>query len=246
MSASYPCFFIEPTGRRKLFLRRYRSSATNDNPCTGAGRSYHDARVFIGEDEEKRTEEGYVEAVVQGSYEDDPRWPAKCDACDYQFNPADEADQDQVFGESIYRRADTGELMTLHDAPPGAIWNAFWYVDWHKGPDGLCLVCRMPGGHDWMIDGRASNCDSICGNCGKPYHCCTAMNADKVKSPNEVRCKGFVETHPHQCWVRTGTVLPMTLDVTKGAPGESCHAGAGSIVVPGWHGFLRHGVLVPC
>ena len=37
------------------------------------------------------------------------------------------------------------------------MWNA-WWMPYTKGPDGLCLVVKCPGGHEWMIDGRASNC----------------------------------------------------------------------------------------
>lgn len=79
------------------------------------------------------------------------------------------------------------------------------------GADGHCYVCRMPGGHDWMIDGRASNC---------------TMPEDKE----------------HKCWVRKG-VAP---NFTVGKEGKTCAAGAGSIQVPGWHGFLRNGVLEEC
>jgi hypothetical protein len=26
------------------------------------------------------------------------------------------------------------------------------------GPDGQCLIVRLPGNHDWMIDNRCNNC----------------------------------------------------------------------------------------
>jgi hypothetical protein len=45
----------------------------------------------------------------------------------------------------------------------------------------------------------------------------------------------------HRCWVRTGRPEDGTLDVGKG--GHTCQAGAGSIAVDGYHGFLRHGAL---
>ena len=47
----------------------------------------------------------------------------------------------------------------------------------------------------------------------------------------------------HRCWVRHGSVEDGTLHVDKN--GLTCSAGAGSIVVPSWHGFLHHGHLVP-
>jgi hypothetical protein len=41
----------------------------------------------------------------------------------------------------------------------------------------------------------------------------------------------------HRCWVRTGDPP----NVTAGKNGHTCSAGAGSIAVPGYHGFLRGG-----
>lgn len=43
----------------------------------------------------------------------------------------------------------------------------------------------------------------------------------------------------HRCWVRTGT--PPNVTVGKG--GVTCSAGAGSIMIRGYHGFLRNGYL---
>jgi hypothetical protein len=34
------------------------------------------------------------------------------------------------------------------------MWDAWWYSDKHKGPDGKCLVVRTPGG-DWIVDAKA-------------------------------------------------------------------------------------------
>lgn len=45
----------------------------------------------------------------------------------------------------------------------------------------------------------------------------------------------------HRCWVRHGTVGER-LTVDKNGP--TCKAGAGSIKVDGYHGFLRNGELV--
>lgn len=61
--------------------------------------------------------------------------------------------------EPIYRRADTGELVTLGTAPVGAMWDATWFNDAaaYTGADGISLVVRTPGG-TWMVDSRASNC----------------------------------------------------------------------------------------
>lgn len=58
--------------------------------------------------------------------------------------------------------------------------------------------------------------DSRCSNCGSPQ--------DNV----------------HKCWVRHGVPPDITVDKN----GHTCNAGAGSIAIPGWHGFLQNGYLV--
>lgn len=50
------------------------------------------------------------------------------------------------------------------------------------------------------------------------------------------------DDNTHRCWIVSGE--PPAVDVGKG--GHTCAAGAGSIGVPGWHGFLRSGVWVEC
>jgi len=137
-------------------------------------------------------------------------YPLACTKCGYVFTPEDEF---QVNGDWFYRRGDTGEEMILDDAPPGATWDAHWMhdcPDW-CGPDGLCIFCRCPDGHDWMIDSRASNC---------------TLPQDKV----------------HRCWIRHGD--PRKAELTVDKNGVTCAAGAGSILTPHWHGFLRGGLLV--
>lgn len=47
----------------------------------------------------------------------------------------------------------------------------------------------------------------------------------------------------HKCWVRHGIIPNVTVDKN----GHTCGAGAGSIMIPGYHGFLRNGELTdPC
>lgn len=47
----------------------------------------------------------------------------------------------------------------------------------------------------------------------------------------------------HRCWVRHGS-KPGAIHVDK--QGLTCQAGAGSIAVPGFHGFLHNGELYDC
>lgn len=113
-----------------------------------------------------------------------------------------------------YIRQDTGEAYDrLSDTPPGAIWRATWYESLKDftGIDGRSFVVKLPGGHDWTIDGRASNCTR----------------------PGD---------HDHKCWCRHGE--PPNLTVNK--VGNTCSAGAGSIQMGSYHGFLTNGELIEC
>ena len=51
--------------------------------------------------------------------------------------------------------------------------------------------------------------DSRCSNCSKP------------------------KDESHRCWIRHGEPPDLTVDKN----GDTCSAGAGSIIIPGWHGF---------
>lgn len=47
----------------------------------------------------------------------------------------------------------------------------------------------------------------------------------------------------HRCWVRSGKPEDGTLHIGK--DGNTCEAGAGSIKIGDYHGFLHHGILRP-
>lgn len=202
-----PVFFIAPTNRYRRKFRRYASSGGMN--CCPAGFGYHNADVFIGEviaDESPTCKR-------ERETESDPRWPTKCDHCDYVFA---EDDEWQVFYECVYVSGD-GREMTLRDRVPGACWDAEWFYKdsdgnpepgRRVGPDGRFLIAVCPNGHEWMIDYRASNC--------------TMPDDDE-----------------HRCWVRHGRPEDGTLHVDKN--GLTCAAGAGSIIAGDYHGFLHDG-----
>jgi hypothetical protein len=201
------CFYLEPTSLIRRELRRYGGT------CSGPY-SYHNASVFL--DEIERAEGEVTKAEMQWP-RDDPRWPAQC-PCGYVFQATDSW---QLFVESLYRRSDNGELTSIRDAPPGAIWNSSWlakYPHW-AGADGLSLHFKGPDGNDFSIDARASNCT-------------------------------LPDDDAHKCWVRHGIPPDITVDKRAGIPGASaattCGAGAGSFVSKNWHGFLRNGHLENC
>jgi hypothetical protein len=201
------CFIIERTWMSRWVLRRY-SEGRGGEACGG----YHDGRSdVIAETQDDLSKPYMCMNPPERPPSDDQRWPQKCGKCDYKFS---DADHFQVFGDPIYKRQDTGEILSRKAAPAGALWRAHWYEEddgavkpgW-TGSDGQSWECMLPGGHIWFIDGGCSNCTR----------------------------KG----EPHHCWVREG-VAP---DFNVGKGGNTCAAGAGSIAVPGYHGFLRHGYL---
>jgi len=210
------CFFLEETNRAQVALRRYSSSRNRTNEersCPNGRLLYHNAETVIGEVEVCKDDRSIYVFPPESVPHDDPRWPLSCDTCLRCFCDDDEW---QINHNVLYRRIDTGEIYTLNDAPPGAMWYADWMLSYslpdsnfNKGPDGHCLMVRCPDGHDWCVDGPASNC---------------TMPDDTI----------------HKCWVRHGTPPNITVDKN----GNTCAAGAGSIQTRSWHGFLRNGVLL--
>jgi hypothetical protein len=162
-------FWLEPTGRQRVALRRYVADhPTGAYTCVGG---WHQAVRWTGEEiDEVFNEHGYTDPPPAPAH-DDPRWPTECDqGCGYRFT---EQDHWQPWGESLYRRTDTGELRVLHStmcppdvptAEPGASWDARWMGDIYRGSDGICLTvrCPRPDGspgipHDWPVDGPSSS-----------------------------------------------------------------------------------------
>lgn len=96
-------------------------------------------------------------------------------------------------------------------------------IEGRSGPvgyDGKSIVCVVPYKRDGTLnDTTWWHIDSRANNCTMP------------------------EDKEHRCWCRHGTVGE-TVHVDK--VGNTCAAGAGSIGVPGFHGFLHHGVLRDC
>lgn len=78
--------------------------------------------------------------------------------------------------------------------------------------------------------------------------------SNEVEPPLHVRCPEhhdwnidsrasnctMLDDRLHRCWIRHGEVPNITVDKN----GLTCAAGAGSIMLPKWHGFLRNGQLV--
>lgn len=171
------CFFLQPTERVRVKLRRYTSKA-GPCPLVPGKYSYHDVSTPFGEEDVIRDSHGYISnGLLSAPPHDDPRWPTQC-ACGYEFREDDNWQRDSHL---IYRRADTGEEMTLYDAPTGAMWYAPWLDDFYTPQDAHNLMVKTPGG-DWCVDSQSSNC-----TIPEDHH------QDK-----------------HHCWVRTGAPPDVT------------------------------------
>jgi hypothetical protein len=225
-----PCFWLEPTAVAWRYLRRFTYSSAGYAhskkppvcPLDPGEYSSHNAKTRIEDAPLVRDEVGYVETPSStdvpeklAEWVGDPRWPTHC-GCGYEF-AAD--DQWQLFVQPEYRRADTGELTTLQDAPAGAMWDAFWMPGpWFRGPDGICLTVKTPGG-EWSVDQRASNC---------------GLPDDSWEAGGH-----------HYCWIRHNDPREVPCRLTVDKAGKTCSAGGGSIVSGSYHGFLTNGCLVP-
>lgn len=141
--ASVRCIFLEATEFAEESLRRW----SEDRTCPGRY-GYHNASTVIGTC-------AYPVSDLDGESKldfpkEDPRWPVKCDMCNYMFIPSDPHQHNKV---RLYSRDDHAALKTtLSNAPVGSMWYANWYP-W-KGPDGQCLVVKTPAG-DWIVDAPA-------------------------------------------------------------------------------------------
>jgi hypothetical protein len=221
MDTRIRCFLLVPTGLTRVSLRRYET--VPGKPC--GDRSFHSAETPVGDMAEKfknTKDDGRMLVVpIATPHKHDPRWPSACE-CGRAFSKKAEY---QVFTRTLMTRTDSDAVMTLDDAPVGAMWDAWWYRQhgpawWYRqhGPDafsfwspvdGMNLMVKTPGG-EWYVDGRANNCDQ--------------------------------PDRPHRCWVRHGVPPDITVDKN----GDTCGAGAGSIQARQYHGFLRGGFLETC
>ena len=218
MSQPIKCFFLEPTDRIQRYLRRY-SHYVDDTLKCGGTKSYHEA--MIPYDVVATPSEEIIRDYSLDIHGVISAFPTTC-TCGYEFTSGDAT---QIFCDHIYRRTDTGEQYPFRDAPAGAMFYRDYIIENYATWDHTKPHPFWPGpdGHvlEVRLPGGKDWCpDSRCSNCTLP--------AD----------------NNHRCWVRVGT--PPDVDVSKGQPGQSCQAGGGSIIVSGWHGFLRNGFLVEC
>lgn len=137
MSESVECFWLEPTVLQRVYLKKWGFTTCP----AGYTRCFSKSPLCI------------VEAADEpiGSWpKDDIRWPQHCSQCGAPFG---ESAGTQLTHELLYRWAETDILLTISEAPPGAMWDAWWLQKHYgPGPDGIHLVVRLPGYVDWQVD----------------------------------------------------------------------------------------------
>lgn len=172
----WPCFWLEPTGRVALGLRRYSYSGLSGSSIYDCAAGNHDAFAWRGLTGPERREpcgqhgHDHQAAPAEVSH-DDPAWPRSCGRCGRPFAGDDRW---QEWEETLYRRADGGGIVILHTgfgappgcaiAGPGALWHGWWLPEDWRGPDGIGLICRCPDparpgeprAHDWIVDGPSA------------------------------------------------------------------------------------------
>lgn len=183
-----------------------------------AGGSYHDARFEIARSDNKWDEKlgGTLE-----DHRDDPRWPVKCDGCGKLAPLAPYENSLEIVTHQIFRR----KLFNTKSGEPEP--GDLYYVDYGCWEDD----------RQYCVSGW-SNCS------GKHLHCVlpnkTTWDIDSRASNCTRR-----EDKTHRCWVRHG--IPEKGEIIHvDKNGNTCQAGAGSIAVTGFHGFLHNGILAPC
>ena len=113
-------------------------------------------------------------------------------------------------------------------------------------PDGTPIAMRQPGDVYFGVHARDEypcawdNCD------GKHLYCMCPDKDWPEGHPWNIDGRAsnctMKDERTHRCWVRHGDpAIPGQLHVDK--KGHTCAAGAGSIAISGFHGFLHNGEL---
>ncbi len=124
---------------------------------------------------------------------------------------------------------------------PGDLFTADYYTPQLWGFEGneIMWVLVLPNGDHWVLGSRASNCGSPCKVCGVRYRDHEGTNHKKKAADGH----HYEDRDPtHRCWVISGEP-PM---FTSNKQGRTCDAGAGSIQMGDFHGFLTNGDISPC
>lgn len=217
---------MEQTGEVAITLRRYvhgvsPGEAPDDRhrPCkaqepwTSGYRPGCDASSDVIERRPVKLRDDGVLEAQEPVPRDHDAWPAVCAHCGVPFDPDDVWQTNQ---DVVYR---------VVEVVPGAAVQPGDEYTWRTAPPGAMVWAHWAPEWRQGFDGRSL----------------------LVKLPNGLEWSVDSEANnctrkgdrTHRCWVREGEPP----NVTVGKSGETCAAGAGSILSGNYHGFLRDGVL---
>jgi hypothetical protein len=198
------------------FIRNYKSEQSCPNCCGGGKPGYHNALTLIRDVPELNA------GKVFGEVADYPpeKWPTQCSDCG-ALVPMSES-KSTIVGQSatvVHRQVFTKRLYnTASGSPePGDLYESHWHES------GKCIYWdNCSGQHLQAVlpNGDHWDLNSRASNC--------TMRQDRT----------------HRCWIVSGDPRDGTVHVDKN--GVTCAAGAGSIAVEGYHGFLHHGHFTSC
>ena len=99
---------------------------------------------------------------------------------------------------------------------------------------------RKPGDMYYVDWSLAKRCHSGWSNCNHKHLVVVLPNMDSVDLHGRANNCTMPDDRTHRCWIIHGTPPNITVD----KDGHTCQAGAGSIVVGDWHGFIRNGEFI--
>lgn len=141
-------FWCEPSGVSRIEFIRFQTE--NQCPNRSIGQGCRAVRYVVDRVETEDVKDYAPELSRTNQY-----CPKTCDYCNKPFGPYDRIS----LGYPEYYIGAT-HLLTRHDLPAGAMWDAGeYYKDWdrYKSPDGIIVVVKLPNGLEFMPDGPATN-----------------------------------------------------------------------------------------
>ena len=190
----------------------------------GAPHGYHNATKKLADSPGIHDwPRGGHKSFVSDSREDYPEadWPTKCDACGAAPDvPIFTGAEGQVYSDCAQRQVFFQALYDTASGSPEA-GDVFWRQDWaweQKDGRGICFHSRF-GGQEWP-------------DCGGKHLIAFTPNGWEWDINSRAKNCGTKNDPNHRCWTVVGKIEGDPLDITVNP----------SIDVPGWHGYLEHGI----
>jgi hypothetical protein len=141
-------------------------------------------------------------------------------ACDHE----ECTEKPHTIAVTVWRAAEGGPALRYDDLAPGDTWIDPWSLRaQEREGKHSCPWSNCDGRHVWVVlpngagGKREWSPDARAANCTLP------------------------EDREHRCWCRHGAGAALHVDKV----GRTCAAGAGSIALPQWHGYVHNGQITP-